>query len=308
MTEFLLLKNANIDVRTIGENQAPIHYAAKKGATKSLRVLLGFNADINSLDSKQRTPLQLAAEWTRGKAAEVLLDEGAASCLLDSSGNTALAILIDRLPNLALEALNQLHTTDVITMKEFYYLQFLEQPPPQNKEMTSMIDITEQDKTPATGVTITTRTTPTTGTTPATETKPTTQNAPTPEKTPTANGKRSAKGKTLLLTAKSSVRTPLEMAVITRKFEVVTHPVMQRLIHNKWMQYGRLSTIIDLLFHVVYGILWTTGCMSTPDTGKAIYEPFDSRIWLKVLGLILMIMTFYDIVRQIHGKSRLFFA
>ena len=59
MTEFLLLKNANIDARTIGESQAPIHYAAKNGAAKSLRVLLGFHADINSLDSKQRTPLQV---------------------------------------------------------------------------------------------------------------------------------------------------------------------------------------------------------------------------------------------------------
>jgi ankyrin repeat protein len=59
MTEFLLLKDANIDARTIGENQTPIHYAAKNGATKSLRVLLGYNADINSLDSKQRTPLQV---------------------------------------------------------------------------------------------------------------------------------------------------------------------------------------------------------------------------------------------------------
>ncbi len=112
--------------------------------------------------------------------------------------------------------------------------------------------------------------------------------------------KTSTKGKTPSW-EESSVRTPLEMAVITRKFEVVTHPVMQRLIYNKWMQYGRLATIVDLLFHVVYGILWTTVCMSTPDTGKAIFEPFDARIWLKVLGLIVGVMTLYDIVGQIIG-------
>jgi hypothetical protein len=231
---------------------------------------------------------QLAAEWTRGKAAEVLLNEGAASCLLDSSGNTALGFLIDRLPNLALEALNQLHSTDIITMKEFYYLQFLEQSLPQDEETVDMA--ATQNESPATG------------TTPATENTPGAGKIPSNEK-PTVNGKTSetsAKGKTPVRTS-SSVRTPLEMAVITRKFEVVTHPVMQRLIHNKWMQYGRLSTILDLLFHIVYGILWTTGCMSTPDTGKAIYEPFDARIWLKILGLILGIMTFYDIVGQIHG-------
>ena len=47
----------------MNENQAPIHFAAKNGATKSLRVLLGFHADINSLDSKQRTPLQVSSSW-----------------------------------------------------------------------------------------------------------------------------------------------------------------------------------------------------------------------------------------------------
>ena len=216
----------------------------------------------------------MAAEYTRGKAAEVLLDEGAASCLLDSSGNTALTVLIDRLPNLALEALNQLHTTDVITMKEFYYLQFLEQSLPQEEVTTPVVGMPAQVETPATG------------------------------KTP-ANGKTTVKGtkdgKVKTPTRAKPVRSPLEMAVITRKFEVVTHPVMQRLIYNKWMQYGRLSTVIDLLFHVVYGILWTTTCMSTPGTGKVLYKPFDARIWLKIMGLVLAVMTFYDIVGQING-------
>ena len=236
----------------------------------------------------------MAAEWTRAKAAEVLLDEGAASCLLDSSGNTALTILIDRLPNLALEALNQLNTTDVITMKEIYYLQFLEQSLPQKQKTTPLVGMPAQDETSATGKA------PATENTPATEKAPATGETPANGKTTVKNGKTSTKGKTPSWD-ESSVRTPLEMAVITRKFEVVTHPVMQRLIHNKWMQYGRLSTIVDLLFHVVYGILWTTVCMSTPDTGKAIFEPFDARIWLKVLGLIVGVMTLYDIVGQIIG-------
>lgn len=60
MTEFLLLNKANIDARTTGENQAPIHYAAKNGAAKSLRMLLGYHADINSMDSKKRTPLHVS--------------------------------------------------------------------------------------------------------------------------------------------------------------------------------------------------------------------------------------------------------
>ena len=60
MTEFLLEKNANIDARTYGELQAPIHYAAKNGATRSLKMLLSFDAKIDTLDAKQRTPLQVS--------------------------------------------------------------------------------------------------------------------------------------------------------------------------------------------------------------------------------------------------------
>ncbi len=60
MTEFLLVHNANIDVKTYGESQAPIHYAAKNGATRSLKMLLSFGANIDTLDAKQRTPLQVS--------------------------------------------------------------------------------------------------------------------------------------------------------------------------------------------------------------------------------------------------------
>lgn len=220
---------------------------------------------------------QLAAEWTRGKAAEVLLDEGAASCLLDSSGNTALTVLIDRLPNLAVEALNQLRVTDVITMKEYFYIQFLEQSLPEEEETATTVlgDPTHVE---------------------------TLERSPKNDKTTTNVKSTSAKEELQVPSwTKTPVRTPLEMAVIARKFDVVNHPVMQRLVHNKWIQYGRLSTFIDLLFHIVYGILWTTGCMSTPSTGKAIFEPFDDRLWLKIMGVILGIMTLYDILAQIIG-------
>lgn len=164
----------------------------------------------------------------------MLIDEGAASCVLDTSGNSALCVLIDRLPNLALEALSQLHTTDVITMKDSYYLQYLE---------ASRRKI---------------------------ETKAT--------------------------------RTPLETAVTTRKNEVVTHPVMQRLIYNKWIQYGRRSTMLDLLFHVIFGVTWTSICMGTPAKGKELYVPPEDNVWRIVLGVFVLLMTVFDIGRHIHGN------
>jgi hypothetical protein len=168
-----------------------------------------------------------------------LIDEGASSCLLDTSGNSALSVLIDKLPHLSLEALNQLHMTDVITMKEFYYINFLE---------ASRMKL---------------------------ETKKT--------------------------------RTPLETAVVTRKFEVVSHPVMQRLIHNKWMYFGRTATILDLCFYIVFNILWTAMSMLTPPTGQELYEPLSQNAWRVVLMFVIGIMIIYQVGRQVRGRFYMFF-
>lgn len=177
---------------------------------------------------------KIAAEWSRDKTAKELIDEGAASCLLDSSGNSALSVLIDRLPHLALDALNQLHTTDIITLKESYYLNFLE---------ASRMSL---------------------------ETK--------------------------------KARTPLETAVITGKFEVVSHPVMQRLIHNKWVQFGRMSTVLDLCFYIVFNIMWTAMSVLTPAKGRDMYNPLGDNIWRVILALCITIMMMYQVWRQVRGK------
>lgn len=229
----------------------------------------------------------------------MLLEEGASSHLLDISGNTALTVLIDRLPNLALKALSQLQKTDVITMKEFYYIQFLEQFLPQKLETDSLDDTPERADMAAQVDTAAQVFTPLQIKTPATAKAYTNRN------TPVLSGKISVSGKkspNKVLLPTRSVRSALEMAVITRKFEVVTHPVMERLIYNKWIQYGRLSTLLDLLFNVVYGVLWTVVCMFTPATGKELLEPFDAQIWQKVMGIILGLMTLYDINKQIKSK------
>ena len=47
---------------TKGENQTPMHYAAKNNATSTLKTLLNLGAFINARDYKMRTPLFVAAE------------------------------------------------------------------------------------------------------------------------------------------------------------------------------------------------------------------------------------------------------
>ena len=99
-----------------------------------------------------------------------------------------------------------------------------------------------------------------------------------------------------------STRTALETAVVTRKYEVVTHPVMQRLIEHKWVQYARLSTIFDLLFHIIFGIMWTSVCLGTPARGKDLYIPLEDHIWRIFVGIFVILLTIYDIGKHIYGK------
>ena len=178
---------------------------------------------------------KVAAEWSRGRAAKILIAEGAASCLLDITGNSALCVLIGNLPNLAVEALNQLHTTDVITLREYFYLQHLE---------------ASRQKV---------------------ETK--------------------------------TARTALETAVANVRYEVITHPVMCRLVHNKWECFGWFSTTYNLLFHVIFGIAWTVFCLGTPRSGKDLYNKQVDRVWKITLGAFILLMTLYDIGRHIQGNQ-----
>lgn len=63
MMKYLFSQNlADVNARTLKENQTPIHYAAKYNATDSLMVLIEFDARLDDRDHKERTPLQLGAE------------------------------------------------------------------------------------------------------------------------------------------------------------------------------------------------------------------------------------------------------
>ena len=62
MAGYLLDNHADIDSRTLGELQAPIHYAAKNGAVKSLKLLLEYHANIDSLDYRQRSRIHTSMD------------------------------------------------------------------------------------------------------------------------------------------------------------------------------------------------------------------------------------------------------
>ena len=60
------------------------------------------------------------------KAAKLLVTEGAPAGLYDNLGNSAISLLIEKIPEVALLALDQLRTTDYINRREYYFLNHLE--------------------------------------------------------------------------------------------------------------------------------------------------------------------------------------
>eukprot|EP00794_Sanderia_malayensis_P014065 gene14065-15531_t len=126
MVEFLVKNGASIHARTTGEYQTPTHYAAKNDACSSLKMLLSLGCNVHDIDYKNRTPLQVAAELDRSETAQYLVDQGVPVGVCDSSGLPALTLMIQKMPLIAKEALNQFHTTDRANRKQCFYLNYLE--------------------------------------------------------------------------------------------------------------------------------------------------------------------------------------
>ena len=59
---YLIFFLANLGSKSQGEEQTPMHYAAKNNAAASLKIMLRLGAHINDRDYKRRTPLFVAAE------------------------------------------------------------------------------------------------------------------------------------------------------------------------------------------------------------------------------------------------------
>ena len=64
----------------------------------------------------------------RSNIALLLINEGASASIYDKEGNSALTLLTEKMPDIAVLALDQLHSTDNVNRKEFFSLNSLEGP------------------------------------------------------------------------------------------------------------------------------------------------------------------------------------
>ncbi|XP_066918568.1 transient receptor potential channel pyrexia-like [Clytia hemisphaerica] len=203
MTEFLLEMGAKLEARTNEESQTPVHYAAQNEATASLKILLARGAKINVLDYKERTPLQLAAELDRSTTAELLLDEGAPAGVYDDSKLATLTLMIEKMPSVALKALDQFYTVSRANRKQYCYLNYLIPP--------------IEDKT-------------------------------------------------------CFAKSPLHVAVEFKQYQILLHPVFQRLVEVKWQSLGMWGALFYGLMNLIMNLLWTIRLCLIPIKADETYK------------------------------------
>ena len=62
----------------------------------------------------------------RPEAARFLIEHGAPVGVYDDSGTPCLSLMIEKMPNIATEAVEQFHSFDIAFRKHYFYLSYLE--------------------------------------------------------------------------------------------------------------------------------------------------------------------------------------
>uniref|UniRef100_A0A7M5WS19 Ion transport domain-containing protein n=1 Tax=Clytia hemisphaerica TaxID=252671 RepID=A0A7M5WS19_9CNID len=265
MVQFLVDNGADLGAKTFGEEQTAMHYAAKNNAASSIKVMLRLGARINDRDYKRRTPLFVAAETARTDAARFLIDRGAPAGVYDSSGTSCLSLMIEKMPQIALEAVEQFHLLDLAFRKHYYYLSYLEPDP------AFMVEYIPESKK---------------------ERKEQVERRKAEKRLLKDSGQRVTKKE------KSYAKTPLEVIVQYDQLDIIMHPVFQRLLHVKWNLFGKRGSAKMLALNFLYTLIWTILGILIPRDHRY-YTPFSDMWWRPVLEISGVSLTIYFIFMEI---------
>ena len=96
----------------------------------------------------------------------------------------------------------------------------------------------------------------------------------------------------------SILTSPLQAVVEMSCFELIMHPIFQRLIEVKWGFFGMrawLGIFLNVLLTVAYTILGITH----PNNVKHYYQPFTKNGWRIPLEVLVVLLTFNEIRKEV---------
>ncbi|KAM4027277.1 uncharacterized protein ACNLHF_023083 isoform 3-T5 [Anomaloglossus baeobatrachus] len=97
----------------------------------------------------------------------------------------------------------------------------------------------------------------------------------------------------------TQAKSPLEVIVQSRQLDIIMHPVIQKLIEEKWRFFGRKKISIMLSLNLLFIISWTAlGIASSlPRAEDAPYK-FPEDVWRIIVICIALGLTLYQIVEE----------
>lgn len=227
----------------------------------------------------------------RTEAARFLIEYGAPAGVYDCSGTSCLSLMIEKMPQIALEAVEQFHQLDLAFRKHYYYLSYLEPDPnflveyiPEEKRERK--ELKERKKA---------------------------------EKKLLKNA-----GQKIIKKEKSYAKTPLEVTlyfssdyILTKsrllsllihsfilintqvivqydQMDIIMHPVFQRLLYVKWNLFGKRGSAKMLCLNFFYTVIWTILGILIPRDHRY-YTPFADNWWRLILEMCGVSMTIYFI-------------
>ncbi|XP_033645157.1 uncharacterized protein LOC117304686 isoform X3 [Asterias rubens] len=98
---------------------------------------------------------------------------------------------------------------------------------------------------------------------------------------------------------KPKARSAIQVIVQYNQLELITHPVIKRLLHVKWVKFGRRGACIQALINFVFILLWTVVAVTLREDKLERYNlPADT--WRIVIWILSLLITVYMIILELQ--------
>ncbi|XP_030838600.1 uncharacterized protein LOC100890058 isoform X2 [Strongylocentrotus purpuratus] len=92
------------------------------------------------------------------------------------------------------------------------------------------------------------------------------------------------------------IRTVLQTIVDYNQLDVIMHPVIRRLVEVKWQQFGRMGAYRQLLFNLLFILMWTVLALSLESPFNL---EFPQDIWRLALEVCGSLLTIFQIIVEL---------